>query len=302
MPECIRITAVPPGEAPLWVRQKWVGLCLPVADSSGAHQAYVSGVLSGPRNQFLALASRLFRKLDRQSGYAVYVRDAVRELEKIAPDAAAWWRQEVPRLQAPGRKFLFQTPYCELMQSGGNGSDQGSVSTPQVPVPSDWPQSTTHRGHRFLFAPVLILALVLLGGFWNWSHSLPAKRVQIQGRLVDWSLHNYSSRGGSRTTVHLRITGYNPEFRIDPGIFHDLMGNTLPAGFTDGATIEITADARELAAPVHPPLEPDIAIVWVDGLAVNGVTAFALSDVLQHERGQWTGWIGLAVMATCYLA
>lgn len=147
------------------------------------------------------------------------------------------------------------------------------------------------------------VALVLLGGFWNWSHpTLPAKQVQIEGRLADWSLHNYGSRGGSHTTVHLRITGYNPEFRIDPGIFHDLMGNRLPAGFTDGATIEITADARELAAPVHPQLEPGIAIVWVDGLAVNGVTAFALSDVLQHERGQWTGWIALAVMATCYLA
>jgi hypothetical protein len=26
----VRIVAVPPGEAPLWVRQKWVGLDLPV--------------------------------------------------------------------------------------------------------------------------------------------------------------------------------------------------------------------------------------------------------------------------------
>ena len=26
----VRIVAVPPGEAPLWVRQRWVGLDLPV--------------------------------------------------------------------------------------------------------------------------------------------------------------------------------------------------------------------------------------------------------------------------------
>jgi hypothetical protein len=31
----IRIIAVPPGEAPLWVREKWVGLDLPVARYSG---------------------------------------------------------------------------------------------------------------------------------------------------------------------------------------------------------------------------------------------------------------------------
>ena len=31
----IRIIAAPPGEAPLWVRQKWVGLDLPVARYSG---------------------------------------------------------------------------------------------------------------------------------------------------------------------------------------------------------------------------------------------------------------------------
>ncbi len=303
MPEYIRITAVPPGEAPLWVRQKWVGLCLPVADSSGAHQAYVSGVLSGPRNQFLALAWRLFGKLGRQSGYAVYVRDAVRELEKSAPDAAAWWRQDAPRLQTPGRKFLFQTPYCEPMRPGCDAGHQGTVSTPSVAPPSTVAQTPMGRGHRFPLAPALILALVLFGGLWNWSHpTRPERQVQIQGRLVDWSLHNYSSKGGSHTTVHLRITGYSPEFRIDPGIFHDLMGNRLPVGFTDGATIDITADAKELASPLHAPLEPGVAFVWVDGLAVNGATAFALNDVVQDERHQWTGWFGLAAMATAYLA
>ena len=302
MPEYIRIVAVPPGEAPLWVRQKWVGLCLPVADSRGSHEAYVSGVLSGPRNQFLAIVWRFLGKLSRQSGYAVYVRDAVRELEKIAPDAAAWWRQDVPRLQTPGRKFLFRTPYCELMQSGGDGSHQSTVSTPQVPVPSDWSQSTIRRGHRFPFAPALILALVLMGGLWNWSRAIrPERQVQIQGRLTDWSLHTYSSRGGSHTTVHLRITGYSPEFRIDPGIFHDLMGNRLPAGFTDGAAINITADAAKLAAPFHPLFEPGVAVVWVHGLVVNGVPAFALGDVTQHTRGQWTGWFALAAMAAVYL-
>lgn len=115
-PQYIRIVAIPPGEAPLWVREKWLGLCLPVADDRGSRKAYVSGVLSGPRNRFIAFAWRFLGKLSRQSGYAVYVRDAVSELEKTAPDAAAWWKNDGSRLQVPGRKFLFRASYCELMQ------------------------------------------------------------------------------------------------------------------------------------------------------------------------------------------
>lgn len=154
--------------------------------------------------------------------------------------------------------------------------------------------------HRSPFTPAVILALLLLGGLWNWKHpTRPERQARIHGNLVDWSLHNATHRGG--LTVHLRITGYPEEFRIDPSVFGDLMGNKLPAGFIKGAAIELTADAAQLAAPLHPLLAPGVAVVWVNGLTVNGVTAFALSDVLPYERNQWTTWYVLVALAAAYL-
>ncbi len=312
-PQHIRIIAIPPGEAPLWVREKWVGLCLPVADSRGSREAYVSGVLTGPRNRILAFAWRFLGKLSKQSGYAVYVRDAVSELEKIAPDAAAWWRENAPRSQALSRKFLFRTPYCKLAepesQAGHLSSSPTSRDkvTPPVRI-SPVPQIPMHRPvarialSRSPFVPAVLVALVLFGWLWSWSHPIhPERQAVVHGKLIDWSVHIYNARTYTHRTVHLRITGYSQEFRIDPGIFHDLMGSRLPADFTKGAAIDITADAGQFATPLHPLLKPNVAIVWVNGLVVNGVAALSLRNVLQHERGQWTGWLALAAMAAAYL-
>jgi len=155
--------------------------------------------------------------------------------------------------------------------------------------------------HRSPIAPALILALVLFGGFWNWSHPVrPERQAKVHGDLLDWSLHR-SSRGQSQT-VHMRIAGRPEQFRIDPAIFRDLMRDRLPAGFVKGAAIDVTVDAAQLAQPIHPLLEPGVAMVWVNGLVVNGVTAFSLKDVLQHEKAEWTGWFALAAAAAAYLA
>lgn len=299
----IRIVAIPPGEAPLWVREKWVGLCLPVADSQGPREAYVSGVLSRPLG-----------KLPRQSGYAVYVRDAISELEKTAPDAAAWWRKDAPGLDAARRKFLFRTPCCELVQRGCEASHQDvsriqpdRATTPLAGL-SPVPQTPMHRTaarmilHRSPLVPALLLALVLFGGLWNSTHPIhPEQQAVVHGNLVDWNLHTHVSKSRTYRTVHLRITGQGTEFRIDPDIFRDLMGGRLPAGFAKGATIDITADAAQLAAPIHPLLRPGVGIVWINGLVVNGVTAFTLRDVVQQERHRWTGWLALAGLAALYL-
>jgi hypothetical protein len=112
----IRIVSVPPGEAPLWVREKWVGLELPLAyGDSGGRRAITSGALSGPRNRLIALWWALRGQLDCKSGYAVDANEAVRILEGTAPEAAAWWRQNVPRLQHRERKFLFAPAACEVV-------------------------------------------------------------------------------------------------------------------------------------------------------------------------------------------
>ena len=110
----IRIVRTPPGEAPLWVREKWVGLELPLAGGGRAPRtAITSGVLSGPSNELMALWLGLRGRLRRQSGYAVYASEALEVLEKTAPDAASWWRANVPRLQDRKRRFLFQAVACE---------------------------------------------------------------------------------------------------------------------------------------------------------------------------------------------
>src|SRR5271166_4045739 len=51
----IRIIATPTGEAPEYIRQAWIGLELPVSSRfgvKGPYEAYVSGVLTGPRSRF----------------------------------------------------------------------------------------------------------------------------------------------------------------------------------------------------------------------------------------------------------
>jgi hypothetical protein len=45
----IRIVGVPPGEAPFWVREQWVGLELPLTRHPAPRAFYAFGVLSSPR-------------------------------------------------------------------------------------------------------------------------------------------------------------------------------------------------------------------------------------------------------------
>lgn len=108
----VRITSVPPGEAPQWVREKWVGLVLPLAQSRPL-TALTSGVLSGPPNRLAAIWWGLLGRLEKKSGYAVEASAALAVLERTAPDAAAWWRENVPRLRGRERKFLFRASDCE---------------------------------------------------------------------------------------------------------------------------------------------------------------------------------------------
>jgi hypothetical protein len=96
----IRIVAIPPGEAPEEVRRAWVGLVLPLAKQTrGPLLARGFGVLSG-RGQ-------------PTYGYAVPAARAVEILSQHAPEAAAWWTQNVPHNLRPGRVFLFHAEVCQ---------------------------------------------------------------------------------------------------------------------------------------------------------------------------------------------
>lgn len=116
VPNKVRIIAVPPGEAPLWVREKWVGLELPLSQKSqAALSRRTAGVLSGPKNFFSALVGLVFGRYASTSGFLVPVLGALQVLEVASPEAAAWWRTNTPQLCKASRRFMFHAHVCEAI-------------------------------------------------------------------------------------------------------------------------------------------------------------------------------------------
>jgi len=112
----VRITRVPAGEAPLWVREKWVGLELPIALKSGDPvNVRVRGVLSGPRHPLALLLALLMGRVQRTRGYVVNAAVAVDILEMSSPEAAMWWHANAAHMLQPGRFFVFQEAAGEIV-------------------------------------------------------------------------------------------------------------------------------------------------------------------------------------------
>ncbi|MBT1513363.1 hypothetical protein KIP88_22985 [Bradyrhizobium sp. SRL28] len=89
----IRIVAVPPGEAPLWVRQKWVGLDLPVARYSGCRKFLTMGVLSLPRSMLAQWLAMFRGRAELIAGYAVEAGSRHSEgcVAAAVRTELAWW-------------------------------------------------------------------------------------------------------------------------------------------------------------------------------------------------------------------
>lgn len=116
-PKTIRIIATPPGQAPLWVREMWVGLELPLAKRYPQQRvrSLSSGVLDGPPT-FLGFLGRLFRgRVSVTKGFAVDSAVAIAVLETKHPDAASWWKTNTPRLLEANRCLMFQNDVCQLI-------------------------------------------------------------------------------------------------------------------------------------------------------------------------------------------
>jgi hypothetical protein len=109
----IRIVGVPPGEAPLWVREQWVGLELPLPRRSAPRAYYAYGVLSVPRSWLAQWWGIIRGRAERIPGYAVESSHAVDILAASNPDAAAWWRKHTPHLIGPRRYLLFHEHVCQ---------------------------------------------------------------------------------------------------------------------------------------------------------------------------------------------
>jgi hypothetical protein len=113
----VRIVGVPPGEAPLWVREKWVGLELPLARHSTPRELFTFGVLSGPRTWLVQMWGVVRGRARRVSGYVVEGARAVDILERSSPEAAAWWREHAPQYVAPRGRLVFHENVCEVVDA-----------------------------------------------------------------------------------------------------------------------------------------------------------------------------------------
>jgi len=110
--QAIRIVRAPIGEAPLWVREAWIGLTLPTR----GHGRWTGfGVLTGP-GSFLGELWACFRgRGQKVEGFAVDACEAVERLAAHNPEAAAWWRLEAAALVRPGRCFVFDDAACQAV-------------------------------------------------------------------------------------------------------------------------------------------------------------------------------------------
>jgi hypothetical protein len=108
----IRIKAVPPGEAPEFVRRAWVGLDLPV----------IAGQVQPDHGPAFGALSH--QRLAMPAGYAVDGPTAIAILQTASPEIAAWWRENVPAAVAPGFQLVFPADVCERLddlQTGASG-------------------------------------------------------------------------------------------------------------------------------------------------------------------------------------
>jgi hypothetical protein len=149
-----------------------------------------------------------------------------------------------------------------------------------------------------LVLPALFLAAVLYIGFFNWNHKLkPENQTYLQGELVEWSLLPVSHQD---KLIRFTIKGHANDFRIDPALFRAALGRKLPPIFRPGARIGLLADTSQIAAPIHPSANPSLAIVWVNGLSINGVAQFGVDDVVKHESDNLKYWSVLLAIATTF--
>jgi len=99
----IRILATPAGEAPEDVRQAWVGLEIPL--SPGETKARRIPAVEVLSNQ----------PARSQAYFLVPAFWAIARLEAADARAAAWWKENVPKVLVPGYQLAFPEEACERL-------------------------------------------------------------------------------------------------------------------------------------------------------------------------------------------
>ena len=123
----IEIVSTPLGDAPLKVRQAWIGLILPLHETSFAGPESIPGLSvfaasTGVQSWFRWLFRRPYPETTF-TGYIVPSAEAIRILGESAPAAADWWRRNVPAFLHPEATFLFDADCCRPI-----GLQPGEVS------------------------------------------------------------------------------------------------------------------------------------------------------------------------------
>ena len=99
MNKYIKILTTPPGQAPVWVRDKWVGLSIPLLVHPRRNLKQ-TGVLGGAPNNI--------------NGYVVSAKTAIACLEQVAPDAARWWQHHL--LDIDSSELVFDRNVCQISE------------------------------------------------------------------------------------------------------------------------------------------------------------------------------------------
>ena len=111
----IEITQAPDGDAPLDIREGWVGIKLPTIDHRERSIRTV-GILSSPKNIWSYLYLFFTSKTSRTNGYIVNSGKAIELLKMHNPNAAKWWCENTS-YENSGRVFLFQTESCRELSN-----------------------------------------------------------------------------------------------------------------------------------------------------------------------------------------
>lgn len=108
----VRIVQTPGGEAPLWVREAWIGLTLPILYNDPVKRR-TFGVLTAPKSLFGQTLGILAGRSKRIFGYSVVAKSAVDLLANQNGPAAERWRKNASHLLDGQRTFIFDAESCE---------------------------------------------------------------------------------------------------------------------------------------------------------------------------------------------
>jgi hypothetical protein len=108
----IQIVSTPPGEAPLQIRKSWVGLVLPLFEGDTGPVIIDSvGVVSKKRTRFRLFGFQLWQRGAHEL-FRVPAAAAIDALGQVAPEAAAWWRDNLSSTEI---RWLGFDPSCGVL-------------------------------------------------------------------------------------------------------------------------------------------------------------------------------------------